>query len=510
MPWAKSDNKEIEADLSNRIDSFSAPDNADGAIEIERQIDTTAPKQALIQSLYGDTPRIQNIRDLVNQYRSLSRYHEVDNAIDEIINDAIVQEDNADTVYLNLDKTTWSEPIKEKIREEFKVILGLLKFEREGKKLFRRWFSDSRIYFHKMIDPNKPKEGIKELRLLDPRNVEFFRENLKTDEAGSAVYKGIREYFSYTPGNDSRYSIGSLNNRVYIPTTAMVYAHSGKTDVDGKTIIGYLHNVIKPANQLKMLEDAMVIYRITRAPERRVFYIDVGNMPNRKATQHLNNVMQGLKNRVVYDTSTGKVKNSSNNLSMTEDYWLMRRDGKATTEVTTLPGAPSMGEMDDIRWFNRKLYEALKIPLSRLPQEGAGMTFGAGSEITRDELQFTKYIRGLQQQFENIMIDPLKTNLILKGVMSETDWLEQCEHIRVIFSKDSYYEEVKDVEIMERRVGLVQTLVSAEITGKYLSHEFIMKNILKMSDDEIASERKKIDEEQKDSVLNKPDELEDF
>ncbi|ADM79857.1 portal vertex protein of head [Aeromonas phage phiAS5] len=512
QPWAKSDEKKVEIDISDRIDSFAVPDNADGAIEVDKLIDTTAPKTAVIQSVIGYVPKIQNTKDLINQYRSLSKYHEVDNAIDEIINDAIVQEDNRDTVYLDLDKSKWSESVKEMVREEFREILNLLKFEREGKRHFRRWYVDSRIYFHKMIDPERPKEGIKELRLLDPRNVEYYRVNLKSNEAGTSVYKGVKEYFTYAAQDDNRYAIGNnSNSHVNIPVNAIVYAHSGKVDIDGKTIVGYLHNVIKPANQLKMLEDAMVIYRITRAPERRVFYIDVGTMPNKKATQHLNNVMQGLKNRVVYDSATGKVKNSSNNLAMTEDYWLMRRDGKATTEVSTLPGAQSMGEMDDVRWFNRKLYESMKIPLSRLPQEGAGVTFGAGSDITRDELQFTKFIRGLQQQFEPIFLNPLKTNLILKGKMSEAEWDSEVENIKVVFAKDSYYEEIKDVEILERRVNLVQTLSSAEVTGKYLSHEYVMKNILRMSDEDIKSEREKIDEEKSDSNYKNPDDpMEEF
>ena len=511
-PWTKDDQKRVETDISDRIDSFAVPDNADGAIEFDRQIDTTAPKMALVQSVIGYAPKIQNTKELINQYRSLSKYHEVDNAIDEIINDAVVQEDNRDTVYLDLDKTEWTEAVKEMVREEFRTILKLLKFEREGKRHFRRWYVDSRIYFHKMIDPEKPKDGIKELRLLDPRNVEYYRVNLKSNEKGHDVYKGVKEFFTYGASEDARYNIqGSTNSLVNIPLNAIVYAHSGKVDIDGKTIVGYLHNVIKPANQLKMLEDAMVIYRITRAPERRVFYIDVGTMPNKKATQHLNNVMQGLKNRVVYDSATGKVKNSSNNLAMTEDYWLMRRDGKATTEVSTLPGAQSMGEMDDVRWFNRKLYESMKIPLSRLPQEGAGMTFGAGSDITRDELQFTKYVRGLQQQFEPIFLNPLKTNLLLKGKMSEMEWDDEAENIRVVFSKDSYYEEIKDVEILERRVNLVQTLASAEVTGKYLSHEYVMKNILRMSDEDIKTEREKIDVEKDDSVYKNPeDPMEEF
>ena len=498
MPWLKRDNKEYEDEIKDNIDSFAAPDNADGANEVEHQ-DASALGKAYNQNFYSTGTQTKNTTELINRYRGIANYHEVDNAIDEIVNDAIVQEDNKDTVFISMEKSDWPESVKNTVNEEFKEVLRLLEFEQEGKRLFRRWYIDSRIYFHKMVDPNKPKEGIKELRRLDPRNIEYVREIYKeTGAGGVSVYKAKKEYFAYhSNSNGTNNNIaqrgGSAQARVIIPYSAMTYAHSGKTGTCGKSIIGHLHHATRPANQLKMMEDAMVIYRITRAPERRVFYIDVGNMPGKKATSHLNNVMQGLKNRVVYDTNTGKVKNHANNLSMTEDYWLMRRDGKATTEVTTLPGAQSLGDMDDVRWFNRKLYEALKIPLSRLPQEGGGVSFGGGGEITRDELNFTKYVRGLQQQFEAVLLDPLKTNLILKGIMTEDEWDEEEENIKVIFAKDSYFEELKDTEVLERRIATMEALQA--YTGKYISNEYVMKNVLKMSDEEIEVEAQRIEDE---------------
>ena len=281
-------------------------------------------------------------------------------------------------------------------------------------------------------------------------------------------------------------------------------------DCDDKYIIGYLHRAVKPANQLKLLEDAMVVYRITRAPERRVFFIDTGNMNNRKAAQHMNSVAQSFKNRVVYDASTGKLKNQQANLSMTEDYWLQRRDGKAITDVTTLPGASGMSDIDDIRYFNRKLYEALRVPLSRSNLSDANMVIGGdGSEITRDELEFSKFIRTLQSQFSEVLRDPLKYNLILKNVITEDDWDREINNIKVVFHRDSYYTEVKDAEILERRIGLIERITP--YIGKYFSNQTVMRDILKYTDDQMDTEKKQIEEEANDPRFEQtPDEIEDF
>lgn len=506
MPWLKKDDEDYNDQIRSGMDSFAAPDKADGATEIERTDNDISPiKKAYTQAFYSSVPKLSNTRDIINQYRNLARYAEVDNAIDEIVDDAIVFEKDSDCVYLNLDDTSWSEGVKEKVKDEFQEVLRLLEFKREGRRIFRRWYTDGRLYMHKVIDPKKQKEGIKELRKIDPRFIEYVREiNKKTEEGGNFAYKGYVEYFTYSHTQDPRYTITSSQGHVQIPRSAMVYAHSGKVDVDGKSIIGYLHSAIKPANQLKMLEDAMVIFRITRAPERRMFYVDVGNMPGKKASQYMNQTMQSMKNRVIYDSTTGKVKTASNNLSMTEDYWFMRRDGKATTEVTTLPGAQGMDAIEDVRWFNRKLYEALKIPLSRLPQENGGVTFSAGGEITRDELKFSKFIRSLQQDFQVVFLDPLKTNLVLKNILTEDEWDKEIEYIQVEFAKDSYYEELKELEIMERRLNM--TTMAAEVTGKYYSNDFIMRNVLKMTEDQIKEEREKIDTELNDPVYKDPEE----
>lgn len=503
--WQREDEIDAqEQELEAKV-SFAAPDNNDGATEVERS-NVNDAYSAFQQFFYKDTePKIKTTKELVNMYRTLANYHEVGNAIQEIVFDAIVYEDNKEVVTLDLDKTDFSDKIQNMIHDELTTVLNLYKFNREGAKLFRRWYVDSRVYFHKILHKD-PKMGIQELRILDPRRIEFVREFEKENAAGVELVTKTREFFIYDTSNfDNNQSAMGLSQgqqKIKLPRSMVVYAHSGYTDCSGKNIISYLHHAQRPANQLKMLEDALVIYRITRAPERRIFYIDVGNLPNKKATQHVNQIMQGMKNRVVYDSSTGKVRTQHNNLSMTEDYWLTRRDGKATTEVDTLPGAQSLGSIEDVSYFNKKLYESLHIPLSRIPNDSGGVQFGGGAEISRDEMKFAKYVRTLQVEFKEIFLDPLKTNLILKGIITEEEWDANENRIKVVFNRDSYFEEMQEAEILERRMVLVEGL--REYTGRYVSHNFILKNILKMSEEEIAEQRELILKEMDDEIYKDP------
>lgn len=502
--WQSKDDEDIQDQIENQVVSFTAPDEQDGATEVESQ-DATHAFNVFQQQFYSNSDaKVKTTKELINMYRSLADHHEVDNAVQEIVFEAIVFEDGRDTISIDLNTTNFSTTIKQRINEEMSVVLNLLKFNRNGDKLFRRWYVDSRIYFHKILHKD-PRKGIQELRLLDPRRMEFVREVNKETIEGVDYVTDIKEYFVYDKSSEdvtTNISVTSGVNKLKLPRNMVTYAHSGLTDCSGQNIISYIHKAQKPANQLKMLEDALVIYRITRAPERRVFYIDVGNMPNRKATQHVNNIMQGLKNRVVYDSATGKVKNQHNNLSMTEDYWMMRRDGKNATEVSSLPGAQSLGSIEDVAWFNKKLYEALHLPLSRIPNEGGGVTFGDGSEITRDELKFSKYIRSLQVEFKEIFLDPLKTNLILKGIITKEEWDENENEIKVMFNKDSYYEELQDTEILLRRVGALEQI--REYIGRYVSHDYVQRNILNMSDEEIAEQRELIIKEMDDDIYKDP------
>lgn len=509
--WEKTDEREFADQQRQNAVSIAAPLNNDGATEVEVNTDTSR-YNAVYQQFFGDNePNIKTTKDLINMYRMLIQNHEVDNAVNEIVNDAIVLEENADVVSLNLDATSFSENIKNKIIEEFNEVQNLLNFNNKANTLFKDWYVDSRLFFHKISGPN-PKQGIVEMRQLDPRNLELVREIHTEEQNGVKVVKGYKEYFVYE--NTETYTFNGRaynpNSKIKIPRSAIAYAHSGLSQCMGsqQKIVGYLHRAMKPANQLKLLEDAMVIYRITRAPERRVFYVDVGNMPGKKATQYVNDIMQSLKNRVVYDSSTGTIKNQKHNLSMTEDYWLMRRDGKSATEVSSLPGAAAMGELDDVRWFNRKLYEALRVPLSRLPQEGQGTIIGGmGTEITRDELNFTKFIRQLRSLFEEILTDPLRSNLVMKRIITEQEWEREKDNIRVAFHNDSYFTELKDADILQRRIDIMS---SAEpFIGKYISHNYVMKEILKMSDEQMKEQEKLIAAEADDERFQPDDGLDE-
>lgn len=502
--FADQDQEELELQLKNDTGSIAPPKNNDGAYEVETDI-SQAKYSSVFQQFYsGQDPRIQNKEQLINTYRGVMSYPEVENAVSQIIDDAIVNEQGKDIISLDLNNTDFSETIKNKIVAEFEQVLNIYDFDNFGARLFRDWYVDSRIYFHKIMHKDESK-GILELRQLDPRSMELIRESVVETINGVKVFRGYKEYFVYSaPKNGYSYNgqIYGYNEKIKIPRSAIVYAHSGVEDVDGN-ILGYLHRAIKPANQLRLLEDAMVIYRITRAPERRVFYIDVGQMGGPKATQYVNNIAQGLKNRVVYDARTGTVKNQQNNLSMTEDYWLMRRDGKAVTEVSTLPGGANFSDMDDIKWFNRKLYEALRVPLSRMPRDDGGMQIGGGGEITRDELNFSKFIRTLQIQFNPVLADPLKTNLIAKNIITEDEWETNVSKISFIYQQDSYYAELKDIEILERRLNLMNQVEG--VAGKYVSHKYIMKEVLRMSDEDIKREADEIEEESKIDRFKNPE-----
>lgn len=504
--WQKEDEDDaFEQEQAQRV-SISQPDLNDGATEVERrENDDNSRYNVFQQHFYTNAqPKIKTTRDLINTYRNLAQYHEVDNAIQEIVFDAIVFEDNEEPVHLDLSKTNFSEKIQGMINAEMSEVLNLYKFNKNGHRLFRRWYVDSRIYFHKILNKD-PKKGIQELRILDPRKMEFVREHEKETREGIDYVTSVSEYFIYDNSventNDPQNTSGA-QQKLKLPRSMVVFANSGLTDASGKNLISYLHKAQKPANQLKMLEDSLVIYRITRAPERRVFYIDVGNMANKKASQHVNNIMQGMKNRVVYDSATGKVKNAHNNLSMTEDYWLMRRDGNAKTEVTTLPGAQSLGSIDDVAWFNKKLYESLHLPLSRIPNEGGGVQFGGGMEITRDELKFGKFVRSLRVDFSDIFSDPLKTNLVLKGIITEEEWEANANKIIFVFNSDSLFEEQKEAEILKGRMEIMEGF--REYVGRYVSNDYILRNVLKMTSDEIEEERKKIVAEKDDEIFKDP------
>lgn len=505
--FMQTDEESYKKSLSDGKESIASPGFADGATEYE--VDANSSYSGVILQTFGNLESdSNNTSQLIDTYRQLVDHYEVDNTIQEIVNDAIVFEEGHDTISLNLDQTKFSEAIRNKIHEELEEILNSMNFHSRGLDYFRRWYIDSRLYFHKIVNINNLKEGIQELRYLDPKNVEYIREVITEDQQGLKVVKGYKEYFLYSP--QTSYACNGYNfapgSKIQIPVSAIAFAHSGLTDCTNKNIIGYLHRAIKPANQLKMLEDAMVIYRITRAPDRRVFYVDTGNMPNRKATQHMQSIMNSFKNRVVYDSATGKIKNQKTNMSLTEDYWLQRRDGKSVTEVDTLPGMSGMNEMDDVRYFRKAMYMSLRVPLSRIPDDQNGQTplFDNGTSISRDEIKFAKFINELQQKFSPIFLDSLKTNLILKNIITEDEWQEDINNIKVVYHVDSYFSEMKDIEIEEKRINILSA--ASDFVGKYFSHRTAMKKFLQMNDEEIDAEEELIKQEKNDERFNPPEE----
>lgn len=508
-PAQREEDKEQKEQLRNPSKSFATPENVDGATEIEAQLDPRLGMMAGYTGYQADFEnKVKTTTELINQYRMLATIHEVDDAIQEIVDEAIVYEDGKEVVWLDLDSTEFSENIKKRIEEEFEDVVRLLKFRKHGSQMFRHWYIDSRIYFHKIIDENTNE--IKELRRLDPTRLELVREYRTENQQGVDVIIGVNEFYLYKQEDNRRFGMPGVSRDLRIPKDAIVFSYSGLIDncSRNKNIIGFLHRAIKPANQLKMLEDALVIYRLTRAPERRVFYVDVGNMPNRKAQQYVNNIMQGLKNRVVYDSTTGKVKNTSSNMSMLEDYYLPRREGSKGTEVTTLPPGQNLGDIEDILYFNKKLYRAMRIPPSRANTDDnqGGVQFGGGTEITRDELKFSKFIRRIQTRFEVIFTDPLRHQLLAKNIITPEEWDENLEKIYVVFNKDSYFEEQKDLEIFNARMAALQQ--GSEYVGKYFSNKYIQKNILRMSDDEMKEAKEDIEAEQSDSRFkDEPDEF---
>tara|TARA_Y100001951_G_C11298063_1_gene277472 strand:+ start:12568 stop:14112 length:1545 start_codon:yes stop_codon:yes gene_type:complete len=497
--WTK---KGVADESENDSTAMSEPMNSDGATEYQKY-DGVGGYNSIN---YAFTPRIENTKQLIKQYRTVASNHEADDAIQEVVDDAIVHESGQETIALDLEDTDFSESIKQAIRDEFANILDLYEFYKEGSNLFKRWYVDSRIYFEKILHENKNK-GIKELRLIDPTKLEFVREINKKSIHNVDVVTGYREFFVYNNSNalDMRWaSYISSSGRIEIPKEAIVYSHSGLTDVDGKTIIGYLHRAIKPVNQLKMLEDSLVIYRIARAPERRVFYVDTGNLPDKRANQQVRQVMNDMKSRLVYDSSNGTIKTKSNNMTMLEDYYLQRRNGKTATEVSTLPSGQSLGDIEDITFLNQKVYQSLRVPLSRMPRESAGVVFDGGQQITRDELKFAKFVDRLQTRFSTIFGDPLGTNLVLKKTITKEEWDKNKNRIRFDFNKDSFFEESKEIDIIERRARATDAM--RESVDKYFSNEWVMKNVWKMSDEQISQEKKKILEEQKDPIFKSDEE----
>jgi hypothetical protein len=463
--------------------SIVSPTQDDGSIEI-------APGGAY--GTYVDLEgKAKNEGELVTKYRQMALQPECDSAIQDVVNEAIIVTEAAGPLEIVLDKLDYPENIKKKIHEEFEAVLKLLDFNNNAYDLFRKWYVDGRLYHHIVIDEKNPRQGIKDLRYIDPRKIRKIKEAIreKDPRTGATIYKGMNEYYIYNSGG-----ITSANQAqgIKISKDSISYCHSGLLDERSSMIYSYLHKAIKPMNQLRMLEDAVVIYRLARAPERRVFYIDVGNLPKMKAEQYMRDMMVKHKNKLVYDANTGEVRDDRKHMTMLEDFWLPRREGGRGTEITTLPGGQSLGEMDDVDYFRRKLYKSLNVPATRMDQENQ-FNIGRASEITRDELKFNKFIMRLRARFAILFDDLLEIQLALKGVITRGEWKEMKQDIHYDFKEDNHFTELKDTEIMQGRLQILGEIDG--YVGKYFSEDWIRKNVLRMTEDEIKDEQKQMDKE---------------
>ena len=438
--------------------------------------------------------------ELVTKYREMALQPECDSAIDEIINESITYDEN-DIVDIDIDNVNISDSLKKQIRNEFSQCLNILDFNRHSYEIFRRWYIDGRLYYHVVIDPINPKLGIKEVRYIDPRKIRKVREVIKKRVSGgesndAVLTKTQNEYYIY---NDKGFNYG---NKTVGPTTtglkiakdSILHVTSGLTDTNGTMVLSYLHKAIKALNQLRTLEDALVIYRLARAPERRVWYIDIGNLPKMKAEQYVRDIMVKHKNRLIYDAESGNVRDDRKFMTMLEDYWLPRREGGKGTEVTTLPGGQTLGQMDDVLYFQKKFYGTLNVPVNRLNSD-ALFSLGRATEVTRDEMKFSKFIARMRIKFSNLFIKMLEKQIVLKQIMSIEEWNQISSKIKFNYNKDNYFSELKNGEVIENRINLARNM--QDMIGKYYSQEWLRKNILQQSEDDIEEMDEQIEEETK-------------
>ncbi len=477
---------------------------------ITRQKKTADPKQSFTQPQADDGTQTiaaggyfgqyldmegtaKTEQDLIRRYREIALHPECDMAIEDIVNEAIVANELKDAIRLSLEEVPFGAEVRRKIEDEFKEVLRLMNFDTKGHDIFRRWYVDGRVYYHKVIDRESPRKGITELRYIDPRKIKKVREVRKKRPDGPmphglAIIDEFEEYYLF----NEKGIAGTTSGGIKIAPDTIAFVPSGMIDQNKNMVLSYLHKAIKPVNQLRMIEDATVIYRIARAPERRIFKIDVGNLPKVKAEQYLRDVMARYRNKLVYDASTGEIRDDRNYMSMLEDFWLPSREGGRGTDITTLPGGANLGEIADIEYFRAKLYRSLNVPVSRL-EASQGFNLGRSSEITRDELKFTKFVGRLRKKFTELFNDLLRTQLIIKGIIAETEWPMMRENIFYDFLQDGHFAELKNSEMMRERLNLAREV--RDYIGKYYSDAYIQKHILRFSEDDIERIKGEIDSE---------------
>jgi hypothetical protein len=486
-----------KADIEQQSEkTFAPPSNEDGALTI-----SAAAYYGTYVDLDGTA---KNEVELISRYREMAMQPEIESAIDDIINEAIVQNDDGKSIRIIMDDLKQPEKIKKAIEEEFSVVLRLLNYQNMATDTFRRFYVDGRIFYHIIIDDENPTQGIKALRYIDPRKIRKIREIKKEKDTGTSVdvVQTVNEYYIYNDkvvsGTSSSY--GPVGTR--IAKDAIINVNSGLMDSRRAVVLSYLHKAIKPLNQLRMIEDATVIYRISRAPERRIFYIDVGNLPKLKAEQYIRDIMVKYKNKLVYDAQTGEVRDDRKFLSMMEDFWLPRREGGKGTEITTLPAGTNLGELEDVKYFEKKLYKSLNVPVSRLDPNQSGFSLGRVGEISRDEVKFSKFVDRQRQKFSEIFDQALRVQCVLKGICTSDEFDVFKENIYYDFLKDNNFAELKEAELVRERLSLLGSV--DPYVGRYYSMEWIQRNVLRLSDDDIKEMQKQIDKEKADGLIMDP------
>ena len=454
--------------------------------------------------------------DLIKRYREMSLHPECDGAIEDVVNEAIVSDLYDSPVEIELSNLNATDKLKKAIRKEFRYIKELLDFDKKSHEIFRNWYVDGRLFYHKVIDLKKPEEGIKEIRYIDPLKIKHVRKEKKKDKdtfpnirntENNILAPEIEEYFIYTPKPQyptNTYSSSGATKGVKISKDSITYCTSGLIDRNKGSVLSYLHKAIKSLNQLRMIEDSLVIYRLSRAPERRIFYIDVGNLPKVKAEQYLRDVMMRYRNKQVYDANTGEIRDDRKFMSMLEDFWLPRREGGRGTEISTLPGGQNLGELADIEYFQKKLYRSLGVPESRIAADG-GFNLGRSSEILRDELKFSKFVGRLRKRFSKLFTDMLKTQLILKNIVSVDDWEMISDHIQYDFLYDNQFAELKETEMLNERLGILATI--EPYIGKYYSTQWVRNKVLRQTDTEMSEMDEQIEQEIKDGIIPDPNSI---
>jgi hypothetical protein len=466
--------KKQEEELPKTVESFAPPANIDGAYDVNE-----GGAYGTTIDMDGSAYHAKNEAGLISRYRQMARQPECERAIDDIINEAIITDEKEPPVSIVVDNVEMPEKIREAIREEFDSIIDLLNFNNNGYDIFRNWYVDGRIFFHIMVDTANPRAGIQELRYIDPRKIKKVRVAKRKNEIknNQFVPKQYDEYYIY-----AERGVSAGNQGIKVAPDSICYVHSGVMDENNKLIQSHLHKAIKPLNQLRMLEDATVIYRLARAPERRIFYIDVGNLPKAKAEQYLRDMMAKHKNKLVYDANSGEIRDDRKFMTMLEDYWLPRREGGKSTEITTLPAGQNLGELEDVDYFRKKLYESLNVPIARLESDSQ-FNMGRSSEITRDEVKFARFINRLRNRFNELFNTLLERQLLLKGIITKPEWKMIKSQIFYDFLEDNHFAELKNTEILQSRLTILQDI--DQYVGKYYSVEYVRKHVLQQTEEDI-------------------------